>query len=1571
MRNRIPFSRSCVERWYRVGAPEALAWGKTLGLVLALCAGVFGSGTAALQAQVSADFEADTLRGCGELEVNFTDLSTGPVATWNWVIRNGVGTAIGFSPLANPSFILDVPDTYTVELTVCDGAGNCDTRTETAYIELFAPPNALWSATAMSGCPPLNVSFTDLTTFPSGTFVSRFWVIEGGPLLPSSSSISYTFNTPGWYDVTLVVEDDNGCSAFYEDSIQLFAPPLLNPTATDYASCNPPLTTTFNAGVAGTGPFTYAWDFGDGTTSAAASPTHTYTATGTYDVALTVTDANGCVSTITEPAFIEVEPASVSFTPSPATACTGQPVDFINTSTPSSGSWVWDFGDGSPTSPFFSPDHTYAAPGTYTVNLTGSFGSGCSGTATLNLNVVNPPLGDFTSPDPSDCQEPATISFTALPGAGVTGYLWDFGDGGTSTLANPSHTYTAFGDYTVSLTLFNASGCGTTVEKVDYVQIRPLNVGFTVDPQEGCAPLTVDFVDTTSAPTPIVSWAWTFGTGATASVGSPTYTYPGPGCYDVTLSVVSAAGCTGTRTRTDVVCAGATGTASFTVPDTSCPAVDVLVGTPDLTAVDVLVDGAFLTTIDNPGSSMIVPSVPNGLHTLTLVAIDNGCPDTFSTNIFILDPVDSFVTVIQDCATPYEVTLILNPTVADSACGWSWDMGDGTVINDLATVTYTYASPGFYPVNLTVDCYDLGACGSLSAGGLYILDLDVDFTPNLDFSCSVPHPIIFNNTSTDGYLNDLSYAWTFGDGGSSFVRSPTRNYTSSGEMVVGVTVTDLNGCTGYHEDTVYLAQVDAGYDWTALCTPLDVSFTDTSTSVAPIASWIMYYGDGTNDVFAGPAGPGTWTHTYPAEGSYDATLVVVDQFGCMDSVTFEVENSFRDAAFSVSDNTPCVGDTVYFNNLSVGTGLSYSWDFGAPGTLDVSTAFEPFWSYGAVGSYSPSLVVTDVYGCTDSLVLDAGIVADSMVVEPFTWTALVESCNFALVEFFPNPADTAEACEYLWIFGDGGTSTERTPIYPYTLAGEYNVTLVITNCNGCSDSRSVDNAINVIGPYGGYAISDDSICAGTEVTFIVNAARTDSIDLFVGNGDVVRIDVPLLDTLSPFVLTYTYNVPGTYWPQVVLSDSNDCLTILTLDSIWVGAPPTAAYNLPFDEACEGFPFELEDFSVAGNPWNTSWVFPDSTVVMPGGSTGFYAPTAGPGAIAFTMVVETVLGCTDTVDGSVDVLALPDIAVNGDTSVCPGAPVELLASGGIIYAWSPPTGLSDPTVANPIASPTSTTTYTVVVDNGNCIDSAQTTVAAIDALIDWVGSDTTICAGNPANLVADLLPNLPGALNIGWSPSGDVADPDAALTTALPMAPTTYTFQADCGILSESGTVYVDVVTPPTASVAPVDTTIFRGESVDLDVSVSGGGGALTYAWEPPVYLTCIDCPTPQASPFGDIEYRVVVSDPIGCSDSASVLIRIRAACDAELLDVANLITPNGDGANDEFRYRYEGIERILALRVYDRWGDAVFYTEDPDEFWDGTRNGVACEEGVYVYTIEAVCENGSQTVISGNVTLLR
>lgn len=204
----------------------------------------------------------------------------------------------------------------------------------------------------------------------------------------------------------------------------------------------------------------YAWDFGDGSTSTDVDPVHTYAADGTYTVTLTASDKNNATSTATETITIVAPPiplsADFSFEIADDDFATA---NFTNASI-SADTYSWDFGDGTGTSDEENPQYTYAAPGAYEVDLTASNSvTAESETVTRTVNIIDPSAGltaDFTyvAGDPNTYE----ITFTNLSAA-ATDYVWDFGDGNTSTDANPVYTYAApGGTFTVTLTSSDMNG---------------------------------------------------------------------------------------------------------------------------------------------------------------------------------------------------------------------------------------------------------------------------------------------------------------------------------------------------------------------------------------------------------------------------------------------------------------------------------------------------------------------------------------------------------------------------------------------------------------------------------------------------------------------------------------------------------------------------------------------------------------------------------------------------------------------------------------------------------------------------------------------------------------------------------------------------------------------------------------------------------------------------------------------------------------------------------------------------------------------------------------------------------
>jgi PKD repeat protein len=295
---------------------------------------------------------------------------------------------------------------------------------------------------------------------------------------------------------------------------------------------------------------TYLWDFGDGTTSTLENPVHTYSA-GSHTVALTVTRLGG-VDRETKTGYIEVDlppPPVADFSGSPTIGPVRQHVSFTDLSTGHVDGHSWDFGDGA-TSTDRNPTHRYDAAGRYTVRLdvTG-FGGTDTETKVDYIEIVAAPVARFSG-SPTEGLTPLVVDFSDLSTGWITGWSWDFGDGNTSTLRSPFHTYTRGGSFTVSLTVTGPGGTRTE-SKRDYIDVTAAKLDFSGTPTSGSAPLQVSFTDLTAVVTP-VAWWWDFGDGQFSALQDPVHTYAGPGTYTVSLLVSGPFGY-GVVTRTDYI----------------------------------------------------------------------------------------------------------------------------------------------------------------------------------------------------------------------------------------------------------------------------------------------------------------------------------------------------------------------------------------------------------------------------------------------------------------------------------------------------------------------------------------------------------------------------------------------------------------------------------------------------------------------------------------------------------------------------------------------------------------------------------------------------------------------------------------------------------------------------------------------------------------------------------------------------------------------------------------------------------------------------------------------------------
>jgi PKD repeat protein len=432
-----------------------------------------------------------------------------------------------------------------VTLTVKNAYGS-DSETKAGFVEAGTSPAADFKADQRAGAAPLTVKFTDLST---GSPASWKWDFGDGTTSTEQYPV-HVYKLEGGYDVSLTVTNSYGSDTEKKTGsvpasaagpagyIIVGRAPGADFSATPVSGA-PPLAVAFTDKSTGATPLSYQWTFGDGGTSTAASPSHTYSANGAYTVTLTVTNAFGTDSEAKEE-LIQVGLGPVAdFTGLPQSGQVPLAVAFTDKSTGNPATWRWDFGDGV-TSTDRNPSHTYTRAGTFgiTLTVTTTFGSSTKVKAGY-VSTGMAPTADFTSLARAG-GVPLAVKFTDASKGGPTSWAWDFGDGGKSTDRNPTHVYTTAGTYTVTLTATNVYGSDSET-KVGFVMAAGKPVAdFTADERRGVKPFTVKFTDL-SAGNP-TSWKWDFGDGAASTEENPTHVYQQEGSYDVTLTVSNTYG---------------------------------------------------------------------------------------------------------------------------------------------------------------------------------------------------------------------------------------------------------------------------------------------------------------------------------------------------------------------------------------------------------------------------------------------------------------------------------------------------------------------------------------------------------------------------------------------------------------------------------------------------------------------------------------------------------------------------------------------------------------------------------------------------------------------------------------------------------------------------------------------------------------------------------------------------------------------------------------------------------------------------------------------------------------------
>jgi gliding motility-associated-like protein len=519
------------------------------------------------------------------------------VTQWFWSFDDG-----GTSNLQNPKKKWSTPGPHTATLYIKSAAG-CLSGITTKPVMVNALPSADFTYSTPS-CANKTITFTDASVANAGNLVKWTWNFgDGSPVavFTNNNPVTHTFATAGPITVTLEVESSKGCkSVIVSKNFVINAQPAVDFSLPSI--CMPSgagqffdLSTISDGSQA---QFTYFWEFGDGGTSNQKNPTHTYLTAGPFTVKLTVTSKDGCSNAVSK-SLTTIYPQPTAGFNVTAEVCLGAPTSFTDQSNGSGSNvtrWRWDFGDGQ-TDTTQNPTHTYAIAKPYTVTLYIYTDKGCVSAVTSKPTVVNPlPQANFNFSNPT-C-ETMNINFTdvSIPNAGtVVKWNWTFGDGGTSTIQNPQHTYATPNTYTVSLDVESSKGCKSTVIPKQVTAHYLPAPDFTL-PDVCSNDAFAQFTDASTIADGSASqftYLWSFN-DPNANAGNPNtsnaqngrHRYTVPGNYTVRLTVTSKDGCTQYKDQPFVV-NGSLPLSAFTVnnPAALCSNQDVTVT--DGSSVDI------------------------------------------------------------------------------------------------------------------------------------------------------------------------------------------------------------------------------------------------------------------------------------------------------------------------------------------------------------------------------------------------------------------------------------------------------------------------------------------------------------------------------------------------------------------------------------------------------------------------------------------------------------------------------------------------------------------------------------------------------------------------------------------------------------------------------------------------------------------------------------------------------------------------------------------------------------------------------------------------------------------------
>ena len=1408
--------------------------------------------------------------------------------------------------------------TYTWSGGVTDGVAFTPTATATYTVI---------GTNAVTGCTNSAVRTITVTNLPSVTANSTNSVIcfGGTTTLSGNGATTYTWSggvsngvafsptTTASYTVT---GSASGCTNTAVANITVNPLPSVSSNATSSVICNGS-STTLN----GTGANTYTWT-GGVANGAAFSPTTTttYTVTGT--------DVNGCVNTSVRTITVNPIPTSTASTSGTIT-CVTNTVN-LNSTAVAGANYTWTAPGGSSIASGTNSQNAIGqGSGTYTLNVMSAAGCSYSTTLATNINTTVPTAsatnGTLT------CAQTSTV-LVGGPASGVS-YNWS-GPGilGSNTTANITATVT--GNYTL-VTTSNLTGCTSTVNAIGTVtnNLTTPTVSAGSNQVITCAAPSVTLTGNATAGSSL-NWSSGATTNTTSVGGAGIYTLtamnPTTGCTaSSTVQVAPSAGtpngvvgsvtnsitCTNTTVAVSITSTISPLTYSWTGPGT--------IASPTSSATTVSSGGTYTITITNTASCSQSYPVVVPTNTTPVVATASIIPSGSIT-----------------CNTT-SLTLSSTPTGTNYVYAWSGP----TILSGATTANPIVGAGGNYTVTVT---NSINGCSGTT--GTTTLSVPTNTTaPTLSLSatsvtttCSSPSTIIIATSSSNP---NTTYTWTAPATGTiSNTSSSNPSIGGSGIFTVSITNT-VTGCVSAQATVNVTADSNIPtYTLSSNATTVNCTTPTPTVTINTTPSGLSYSWSPTPN-----SGGTTASPTFTAAGNY--TCVVTNTVnGCSTNVPMvavSLNTTAPTATATPASSITCNSSSVAISStITPSSNVNYAWT--GPNVISGNTSLTP--TIGAGGSYIVAMTNT-VNGCTGSytVIVPTNTTAPSMSLSTNAFTTTCAAPSVVITA----SSNADPSTTYSWAAPSTGTIS-NTNINNPSVGGSGVFTVSATNTiNGCV------SAIGTVSITADANIPTFALSSGSATITCSVPSPSVSLTSTVSNVNYSWTPTPSsgATTASP-----TFTAAGNY-TCVITNTVNNCSTNIPQVAVTVNTTvPTVNTTISNSITCTDLTATV---STIANPATSTYTWSGTGIIGSINNSSITTNSAGTYSLSVTNPANGCTNNTLTATVASNTIAPSISAVSSSSVITCSTSSSTLTATPNNAIWITPSG---GTVSNPLVA-SAAGDYTATVTDA--INGCQTnTIITITSDVIPPNANAGATSVMPCNVsLATLLGSSTTTDAVSYSWSGPtVTSITSGANSAAPTVTDTgvYTLTVTnlvtgCTQTATTSVSQDDVVAAfsadPTTGEAPL-TVNFTDQSINANSwSWTFGNGNTSTSQNP---NTLFDTE-------GTYTVLLIASSNL-CSDTVAHTITVESGF---VIEVPNVFTPNGDGANDVFHIKVSGVKSAEGT-IYNRWGQLLFSWDVLNASWDGkASNGENCPDATYFYIIKVIDKKDKEHLVPGYVLIAR